>query len=380
MSDDNPLSDLPPEIAIPIQMALTAFIKENLGSIYIMIVASLWLGISLSLLMALLYTSTSKSRRKPIFILCMIAVAIGTVPSILVLKFLIQTFIGVEDLNIDVTQEVKPYLFALAFFSFFASICVDSILLFRLVAVFPRSRLSRKQLAAVFGPLLLLKLGRLAAIIVFIVRYLEKTKTISSSDPTEFFTVISVMPEPKVVWSLQIVDNAVCSILFMYRLHQIESFSLRLSNPSYAKRLRTLFLITVSNFVFPVVFVIIELALMNKAANPRLLAGISVSATNVEAIGVLFATIWASQEVDSWRQEQHTDVVSRSGGSGGRMTGTGLSFATRPATFISTRQTETRTRDYDSQITTGGMISSGVYSINEGSDADESEKRVANLA
>ena len=120
----------------------------------------------------------------------------------------IQTFIGTENATLNLAQDVKPYLFALAFFSFFASICVDSILLFRLIAVFPPSRLSQKELASIFGPLLLLKLGRLAAVIIFIVRYLEKTSTLPSVDPKIYFLIIRVMPEPKAAWSLQIVDNA----------------------------------------------------------------------------------------------------------------------------------------------------------------------------
>ncbi|KAK7439020.1 hypothetical protein VKT23_017726 [Stygiomarasmius scandens] len=372
---DNPLGSLPPELANIIQLALTTFIKENLGSLYIMIIASLWLGISLSLFMALLYTSSSHSRRKPVFVLCVIAVAIGTIPSILVLKLFIQTFIGSENLAVNLAQSIKPYLFALAFFSFFASICVDSILLFRLVAVFPPSRLPRKELAAVFGPLLIIKLGRLAALVVFIVQYLKKTRTLPSDDPMNYFLIIRVMPEPKAIWSLQIIDNAVCSFLFMYRLNQIKSFSLRLSNASYAKRLRTLLLITVSNFVFPVIFAILELGLMNGATKEIALAGINISATNVEVVGVLFATIWASQEVDSWKKGQQTDAISDGG------IENGISFATRPATFVSTRQTGAGSDYYAGQIATqGGTISTGMYSISEGSNADESEKRSASLA
>ncbi|KAK7439016.1 hypothetical protein VKT23_017722 [Stygiomarasmius scandens] len=83
------------------------------------------------------------------------------------------------------------------------------------------------------------------------------------------------MPEPKSVWSLQIADNA--------------------------KRLRTLLLITISNFILPVIFVIVSLSMFNITGDMTF-AGITVSATSVEVIGVLFATIWASQGADNWNQ------------------------------------------------------------------------------
>jgi hypothetical protein len=83
------------------------------------------------------------------------------------------------------------------------------------------------------------------------------------------------------------------------------------------------------------------------------LAAISISATNVEIIGVLFATIWASQTVDSWKNAQENEVTEATGG---------ISFATRPVTFVSTRQTDT---DYSSDgLTTRGEMT-GAYSISE---------------
>ncbi|KAK7439034.1 hypothetical protein VKT23_017740 [Stygiomarasmius scandens] len=298
------LDSLNPELKNIIQMALRDFIKNILGALYTMIVTSLWLGVSLSLFVALLGTSSAQSHRKPIFILCMIAVAIGTIPSVLFLKILIQSIIG-----FNFAQSETPYLIALSFFSFFASICIDAILLFRLVAVFPPSIVSRRALTRIFGPLLMFKLARLTTTIVLVVRYLSKTREFPSYDPINFFLVVKTIPELRLAWSLQITDNALCSFLFIYRLHRTRSFSARLRNSSYGKRLRTLLLITVSNFVLPVVFVIVELGVVN-STSAMALAGINVSATNIEVIGVLFATIWASQEVDSWNQGE-AEIASK---------------------------------------------------------------------
>ncbi|KAK7439035.1 hypothetical protein VKT23_017741 [Stygiomarasmius scandens] len=112
--------------------------------------------------------------------------------------------------------------------------------------------------------------------------------------------------------------------------------------PSYANRLRILFLIAMSNFVFPIIFVILELSLINKTSNEKLLAGVNISATNVEVVGVLFATLWASQEVDIRRKEQQTDIDPRTGGA---LTNE-VSLATRPATFVSTRLTDEAEASY----------------------------------
>jgi hypothetical protein len=79
-TSDNPLDNLPPALAQVIQLALSEFIKGNLPSIYIMIIASLWLGISLCLLMALLWSSRPEKRKTPLFISCVVAVGFGTVP------------------------------------------------------------------------------------------------------------------------------------------------------------------------------------------------------------------------------------------------------------------------------------------------------------
>ncbi|KAF5341511.1 hypothetical protein D9758_012581 [Tetrapyrgos nigripes] len=373
---DNPLGNLPPVIAEAIQMALSEFIKENLGSLYVMILSGIWLGVSLSLFMALLYTSTSYSRRKPIFILCVIAVGFGTIPSILFLVLLVQTFIGTENATINLAKDVKPYVLSLSFFSFFSSLCVDCILLFRLVAVFPPSRLSPKQLGLIFGPLLAIKVGRIVAVVVCVVNYMKKARRLPSDDPTNLFLIVRDMAEPKAVWSLQLVDNAksnrspyVCVVMvsvFSFCEHGDTNSPSHLGQSpieSYSERFRTLFLIAASNFVFPVIFVILELIFMvTPMPNSIPLAAIGVSATNVEVIGVLFATIWASQTADEWKKVQvrkEATAVSA------------ISFATRPVTFVSTRLAEGNDYHSEGQVTTqGGTVSTGLYTMSEHSNIE----------
>jgi len=59
---------------------------------------------------------------------------------------------------------------------------------------------------------------------------------------------------------------------------------------SYAQRLRVLFLIAASNFIFPVIFVVIELIFVTRKLSNMALAAINISGTNIEIIGILFAT------------------------------------------------------------------------------------------
>jgi hypothetical protein len=60
----------------------------------------------------------------------------------------------------------------------------------------------------VLGPLFVIKLGRIAAVVVLVVDFIKKSRTLPPSDPFGLYTVITVMPEPRAAWSLQLIDNA----------------------------------------------------------------------------------------------------------------------------------------------------------------------------
>ncbi|KAF5360087.1 hypothetical protein D9758_007559 [Tetrapyrgos nigripes] len=205
----DPLASLPPALASIIEEALTEFIKANLPSIYIMIISSLWLGVSLCLFMALLWSSQAEKRRTPLFICCVIAVGFGTIPGILFLRLLIKSFTASISDTAHVLVEIKPYIFALSFFSFFSSFLVDSILLIRLIPLvklpsapsislpsFTKSSSSSRcnfsssstifaqsstnRFVLFFGPLILIKLGRIAAIIALVINVIKKEQNSTS--------------------------------------------------------------------------------------------------------------------------------------------------------------------------------------------------------
>ncbi|THU90137.1 hypothetical protein K435DRAFT_864609 [Dendrothele bispora CBS 962.96] len=241
--------------------------------------------------MALIYSSDPEKRKTLAFISCVIAVAFGTVPSILFLNILIKNFTAIGTDNVNLAEEMKPYILSLSFFSPWSSICVDLILLIRLIPLLRLPGAPNKT--ALLGPLFLLKLGRVAAVSVFTFNLTKKSKTLLSDDPTQFYTVASHMLESKVVWCLQLADNALCSFFFLFLMQRTISKTLR-NTSGYVQRLRVLFLIAVSNFVFPVIFVAIELILVTRNLGYFALGAINISRTNIEIIGILFATIWAS--------------------------------------------------------------------------------------
>lgn len=87
----------------------------------------------------------------------------------------------------------------------FMDIIIDSILLFRVVVVFPPGRTSFATLFAIFGPLLSLKIGRIANAIVFLIKFTEKTRT--ARNLAQLTVVAPTLAGPKIEWALQMVDN-----------------------------------------------------------------------------------------------------------------------------------------------------------------------------
>jgi len=175
-------------------------------------------------------------------------------------------------------------------------IFIDSILLFRVLAVFPPRRTPFATLCAIFGPLILLKIGRIANVIVFLVDFVEKTSTARSL--SQLSVVSPTLAGPKIGWALQIVDNMLCSGIFLWKLNQARSLSIRIreddggAKHSYPAQLRALFWIAVSNFVFPVFFNIAQYILIFKDSDFNDYWIVLVTNIYVQIIGVLFATVW----------------------------------------------------------------------------------------
>jgi len=173
---------------------------------------------------------------------------------------------------------------------------IDSILLFRVVAVFPPRRTSFATLCAIFGPLISLKIGRIANLIVFLINFTEKTRT--ARNLGQLAIVSPTLAGPKIGWALQMVDNMSCSGIFLWKLNQARSLSIRIreddggAKHSYPAQLRALFWIAVTNFVFPVFFNIAQYILIFRDSDNNDYWIVLVTNIYVQIIGVLFATVW----------------------------------------------------------------------------------------
>lgn len=179
---------------------------------------------------------------------------------------------------------------------------IESILLFRVYVVYPPRLIPFSRALTIYIPLIVLKLARLTNDIVFIVQFSIKSRGVG--DSTQLSPLAFGMPGCKIEWILQVIDNTTISAFFLWRLHEVKSFSLRFNeNQSsgarrYQRRLAMLFWIAAGNFVFPVFFAIAQVILImawarsfNQQTDVLI---ILITNTYVAIYGVLFATLWAA--------------------------------------------------------------------------------------
>ncbi|KAH9476248.1 hypothetical protein JR316_0011819 [Psilocybe cubensis] len=260
-------------------------------SLIFLMIGTSWGGILLPLLVALFYFSTKELRRKPVFILNVLAILLGL-------------FLSIMNAVIEVIPELHyPFrLWTMVVFTIgdsFTPWLVELILVLRLVTVYPISRTPRRTWCAIFIPLGLIKIGRMINITIYCAQYTKLLQNPNFQNP------ISVgqsswhsQPGTKIEWTLQVVDNTVTSALFIWRLRSglhvpgvVES---DINYRSYASKVKALFWIAVSNFIFPVILSIFQLIMLFR--DPDFLIGSYTYLTNdfVEIVGVMLATVWAS--------------------------------------------------------------------------------------
>lgn len=177
---------------------------------------------------------------------------------------------------------------------------VESILVLRLLAVYPISRGTMTRSLAIFIPVALLKLGRFINLVVYYNFYIKLQKDVGSpliAGQRSWGTGYT-----KAEWVLQVIDNTFTSFLFLFKLRGAQrninltghTASKASETSSFRDRLASLFWIATSNFVFPTLLSIIQLIYL--FTNHSFLTGSYLYIVNgyVEIIGVLFATVWVS--------------------------------------------------------------------------------------
>ncbi|KAJ7157797.1 hypothetical protein C8R46DRAFT_958768 [Mycena filopes] len=274
------------------------YIAAITPSLSLLMIGTVWSSMLIPLLVILLLFSNSEMRRKPLFIMNLIAVLAGIV-------------LGAMNVYLETTAIISPLtpIKGSVFIGFdcillYLPVFMDTILLVRLFIVYPPQTISWPGRLLVFGPPILFKLVRVSNLAVFMVRWTNLIKLTAGGGLSPLQagqTLWGTQPWTKIEWFFQVFDNCYASVLFLLRVHQgrvvnAQSGAIGTTGKkdSHASKLRSLFFIAVGNFVFPCLLSLVQLIFVFR--NPSFLDGTYVFFTNayVEIIGVLLATIWVA--------------------------------------------------------------------------------------
>ncbi|KAG7450751.1 uncharacterized protein BT62DRAFT_533484 [Guyanagaster necrorhizus] len=224
-------------------------------SLKLLLLCSAWSSALVSLLFALFLFSSRSLKRAPIFMLNVTSIITGLT-------------LGVLDYYSGVTAILSPDLIipgaAVIAHSVVSALPLftESILVVRVLTVYPLKRTPRLILAIVYIPLCFLKAARLINILIFWSVWFPTI--VAGGNPIAVAQQSWDFPSDKIEWFLQIFDNGYASALFLYRLRGSRSINGRIDctrrpATSYSKHLSALFWISVSNFVFLVMISFVQL-------------------------------------------------------------------------------------------------------------------------
>lgn len=246
--------------------------------------------ILIPLLIALFYFSSRASRRHPIFILNVITI---------MLALAVGGLLDARAYRAILFPSNPPPLswnIAIGVLGAVQSILVDTILLLRLVAVYPKSYLGPSRFYLLITLPIILKALRIANLIAFIKALADATK-----DPKTANLLIGEIwenkPYLKIEWFSQLFDNSYASGLFLLRLgirnRSQAKIDSRNSDSSFTQKIKGLMYIAVSNFVFPVLFSLVQIIIVFQEVNLVVVNDVVLVNTSIAVIGVVFATVWA---------------------------------------------------------------------------------------
>ncbi|KAI9567164.1 hypothetical protein HD554DRAFT_1031848 [Boletus coccyginus] len=252
-----------------------------------LLLAHTLLTLLVPLLIALLYYSTRRSRRQPIFVLNVLAIAIAFSVGVL------ADFAGIHGI-LSPQEILSPLLWvASGVIVVFQSILVDLILFIRLVTVYPLTQVGPRRFALITFLPILLKVLRVVNVIIFLKLEIES----GSNAMNTYFT----LPNLKIEWAAQVVDNTYASIMFLWtirgrRTTEYLSDSTIARQTTLTYRLRSLFRIALSNFVIPTLFSVVQLIITFLDVDAILVGDIIYANGMLSVYGVAFASVWAGKD------------------------------------------------------------------------------------
>ncbi|KAG6380031.1 hypothetical protein JVT61DRAFT_8111 [Boletus reticuloceps] len=276
-------------------------------SLRALMIGHTFLVLLMPLLVALFYYSTPYSRRRPIFILNVFALALAITA-------------GVVSDAVNIHMILSPQIIwpvhlqiAAGFTGNFQAMLVDAILLVRLITVHPLSRVGFVRFALLTSLPITLKVARVVNSILYM-----NQLTIMANDPNALQAIGTAwltLPYVKIEWIAQVVDNSYASIAFIWTIRTYKTdtmpwslmSALTFRQSSLAARIRILTNLALSNFIIPTLISIVQLVVLFRvgAKHPFLVNDIALVNARVSAFGVVFATIWAGKE---HRREANTSL------------------------------------------------------------------------
>ncbi|KAL5531123.1 hypothetical protein ACEPAG_3999 [Sanghuangporus baumii] len=276
----------------------TNFIAAIRPSLNFILVATPLGGMLLPVIILLFVFSTPVSRKAPVFILNVIACLLG---------LLVAFMNGVLEVK-EILQPTVPVPQAM-FIATIAStlmtpMFVDSILLTRVIAFYPRrTSILTDRLRAIALPIAI-KIARFVTVVLYLSNFTQQSKNLGNvllvGEMTWFRDHYIIIE-----WTLQVVDNSYSSLFFLYKLRLFDAAGREgwiVRHPTTLKRIRGLFYIALGNFVFPVILNVAQIVLIT--TDRSFLDGSYVMFVNdyISILGVVFATIWTTSS--HWSQKK----------------------------------------------------------------------------
>ncbi|KAF8551394.1 hypothetical protein OG21DRAFT_286145 [Imleria badia] len=292
---------------VPPALDPNAIIHPSLNSVMI---GHTFLTLLLPLLIALFYFSTPQSRRRPIFILNVMAIILAFTVGVMIDALAIHSILSPQD------PWPPSVNIAIGFIGSFQSILVDLTLLVRLISVHPLSHLGLTRFALLTTLPILLKAARVVNLIIFIKVLVDAAR--GPLGPENIAVAWATKPYLKIEWSAQMVDNAYASLAFLWTIRDMGNglgvtSNIHPTRVTFSQRMRTLSRIALSNFIIPTLFSIAQLVVVYRSVNVVVVNEIILVNTMLAVFGVVFATLWAGNagrreaQMDIWEDRSRTD-------------------------------------------------------------------------
>lgn len=270
-----------------------AYRKTTLShSLAFILISGIFSAILLPLLGLLFALSTPHSRSTPIFILDVVAICLGIV-------------VGGLCIHLSIEQIITPSVATNTTEDFaFNALCIwmpwitEAVLLLRVIVVFRPTLYARVRNAVLLLAFpVVVKLARAAINVIYLVQWSRFTKFTSISSVNPRALAVCDLWIVEVSWILELLDNGYISGLFLWRLgshvYQFSNVRLASGESRFIRKLKTLFWIASTNFVFPLIFGVCQVVILFTG---DIVVGSSIKMANtyVAIVSTVLATIWAS--------------------------------------------------------------------------------------